>query len=168
MIILSFMSKGLLVTFGVGIVVVIAIVAYVLQSSKGAHLVPTGSILKVRTQKLDDADSALVVDLRLSNNADFPMTIRSIDLALEKKDGSSDSGNVIAASDLANLFQYYPLLGDRFNEALKARDHVPPHQSIDRMVAWQFTMPEADLQSRRKITIRIEDVTGPVAELTAK
>ncbi len=162
------MSKGFLITFGIGIVVVVAIVAYVLQSSKGAHLVPSGSILKVRTQKLDDADSALVVDLRLTNNADFPMTVRRIDLDLEKKDGSADPGSVIAAADVVNLFQYYPLLGERFNEVLKPRDHVPPHQSIDRMVAWQFNIPEADLQARKKLTIRIEDASGPVAELTAR
>ena len=162
------MTKGLAVTFAVGLLIIGAVVWGVLYSKQGAHLVPQGSILKIRTQKVADLNSLVVIDFRLTNNADYPMTIRRADMTVETKDGKTPEGSAVAAEDVKKLFAYYPLLGERFNDPLRIRDKVPPHQTVDRMMAFQIELPFADLEARKKITMRIEDATGPVVEFSAR
>jgi hypothetical protein len=159
-------SKGFFITFAVGLVLVGAAVWTVLSVQKGAHLVPKGSILKVRTQKLDEKASAMLLDFRLSNNSAYPMVVRQTEVTIQTADGNTVTGMPIAASDTQNLFRHYPILGEQYNEVMRLRDRVPPQQSVDRMIAVQFDLAEQDLEARKKVTLRIEDITGPVAELS--
>jgi hypothetical protein len=159
-------SKGFWITFAIGLVLVGAAVWGVLTMQKGAHLVPQGSILKVRTQKLDEKASAMVIDFRLSNNSEYPMVIRQAEVTIQTADGNTVTGMPISASDVKTLFQYHPILGDQYNEVMRLRDRVPPKQSVDRMIAVQFNLSEQDVEARKKVTVRLEDITGPVAELS--
>ncbi len=162
------MSKGLAIAFAIGLLVIGAAVWGVFHSQAGAHLVPQGSILKIRTQKIDDMNSLLVIDFRLANNAGFPMKIRKVDVTVETKSGETSSGLAISAADANKLFTYYPLLGQRFNDVMVLRDNVPANQTVDRMMAFQLSLPWADLEARKKVTMQIEDVTGPVAEFSSR
>ncbi|MDQ2899616.1 MAG: hypothetical protein M3Y07_07420 [Acidobacteriota bacterium] len=162
------MSKGFAIAFGVGLLLIGAAAWSLLYSTKGAHLVPQGSILKVRTQKADDATSVMVVDFRLTNNAEYPMVIRKADLTVERADGTTAEGLAMASADVKKLFGYYRLLGEQFNEVLKFRDEIPPRKTVDRMMAFQLDLPYANLEARKKIVMRIEDITGPAVELSAR
>ena len=51
---------------------------------------------------------------------------------------------------------------------LITRTKIAARQSMDRMIAARFEVSEAALQSRRKLTVRIEDVDGPVSELVER
>ncbi|MDQ6708287.1 MAG: hypothetical protein M3Z85_20200 [Acidobacteriota bacterium] len=162
------MSKGFAIAFAIGLLLIGAVAWSVFYSTKGAHLVPQGAILKVRTQKADDATSVMVIDFRVTNNAEYPMVIRTVDLTVERADGSKLEGLAMAAADVKKLFNYYRLLGDQFNDVLKLRDEIPPRKTVDRMMAFQLDIPYADLEARKKIVMRIEDVTGPAVELNAR
>ena len=162
------MSRGLAITFAIGLLLIGAAVWSVFHAQAGAHLVPQGSILKVRTQKIDDTNSLMVIDFRLTNNAGFPMVIRKADVTVETRGGETISAQAISGADANKVFTYYPLLGQRFNDVMILRDKVPPHQTIDRMMAFQLSLPWTDLESRKKVTMQIEDVTGPVAEFTSR
>ncbi len=48
------------------------------------------------------------------------------------------------------------------------RDKLPPHTSWDRMVAARFEVPESKLQARKRFLVRIEEVDGPVTEISEK
>ncbi|MGI8988079.1 MAG: hypothetical protein ACR2I2_00675 [Bryobacteraceae bacterium] len=162
------MSKGFAIAFAIGLLLIGALAWSVFYTTKGAHLVPQGSILKVRTQKADEATSVVVIDFRLTNNAEYAMVVRQADLTVQRADGSNVEGLAMAAADVKKLFDYYRLLGEQFNEVLKFRDEVPPRKTVDRMMAFQLDLPYADLEARKKITMRIEDITGPAVEFSAR
>jgi hypothetical protein len=158
------MSKGLAITFLVGLVVVALAVWGLVFKQRGAHIDPKGSILKVRTIALDEKTSAAVIDVRVSNDADYPVVARTIEVKAVTANGAVP-GNVIAAGDLKDMFKYYKALGEQYNDVLKQRDQVPPHGSIDREVAAQFPIAVSDLDARKEIVVSMEDIRGPVAEM---
>jgi hypothetical protein len=161
------MSKGFAVTFLIGLLVIGAAVWAVFYKQEGAHIDPKGSILKVRTLKLDDNSSAAVAEVRLTNDADYPLIVRSIEAsAVTRK--SDVPGNIVAEVDVKDLFKNFPLLGEQYNPVMKAREKVPPHSSIDREVCAQFAIPVDELDSRNDLIVRVEEITGPTAEMHEK
>ena len=161
------MSKPFLIAFAAGLAVIGALIWAVFMKQSGAHIDPKGSILKVRTLKLDDKSSAAVMEIRLTNDADYPIVARTIEASVDTNVGHED-GNVVAEMDVKRLYQYYPVLGEQYNPVLKARDKVPPHSSIDREVCAQFNIPVEDLDQRKDLVVRVEDITGPTAEMHEK
>ncbi len=159
-------SKPFLITFGVAVLVIAGLVWYGFASTKGNHLAPTGSIAKVRTVKAGDDASFMVIDFDIMNDSDRPMVVRSIETTIEMPDGATATGNGVAATDMQMAFKNYPLLGEQFNPVLKERDVIPPHQQVGRMVGVSFDVPYDKVEARKRLTLSIEDVTGPVLEMT--
>jgi hypothetical protein len=149
----------------VGMALVGLMVVWVFYIQRGAHLELKGSILKVRTLAPDDSSSVAVIDFRFVNAADFPWMVRSVDVSVIDSAGERIEGYTIAEADAARLFEYYPLLGQKFNESLVARARIKPRQSLDRMISARFEIPEAQLRSRKRLQIRVEDVDGAVSEI---
>ena len=161
------MSKGFAVTFMIGLLVIGVGIWAVLYKQQGAHIDPKGSILKVRTLKLDANSSAAIAEVRLTNDSDYPLVARTIEAsAVTRK--ADVPGNIVAEFDVKELFKYYPVLGEQYNPVLKAREKVPPHSSIDREVCAQFTVPVEELDNRKDLIVRVEDITGPTAEMHEK
>ena len=159
------MHKGLLVPFAVGIVAIAAAVVGILYMQRGAHVELKGSILKVRTQALDENSAAVIVDFRFANPSDYKFVVRKVEVLLDDPSGKRVEGMAVADSDAARIFQYYPLLGPKYNDSLKARDVVRPRESQDRMIAARFELPQGVVNARKKLVVRVEDVDGPVTEL---
>ena len=153
------------VTLGVGLVVMALGVAGMFYMQRGAHVELTGKVLKVRTQAMDEASSVAVVDFRFVNPADYQFMVKQVDVFIEDKDGKVIEGQTVSELDARRLFQYYPLLGQKFNDTLLLRNRIGPRTSQDRMVAARFEVPEEKVASRRKIIVRITDVDGPVSEV---
>jgi len=161
------LHKGLIIPFAAGLGVIAIVVAGILYMQRGAHLAPEGSIQKVRTQPLDENSSVAVIDFRIENSSDYALIVRQVSVTMEAKDGKIYEGAVASAVDTKNLFQYFPLLGQQYNDTMVIRDKIPPHQRIDRMVAARFGFPEKQLEDR-KLTVTVEDVDGPAAVITGK
>jgi hypothetical protein len=162
------MSKAFGIAFAAAIVVIALLVWRGFVSTKGNHLDPVGKIGKVREQKVDDNEVVVVLDFNLRNDSDVAMVVRSIEGSIDAADGSVINGSMVSVADLANVFRNYPNLGEKYNPPLKARDQLKAHDSIDRMVALRFDVPEEAVLKRKDIVLHIEDITGPVAELKAK
>jgi hypothetical protein len=161
------MSKTFALTFLIGLLVIGAGIWAVFYKQEGAHIEPKGSILKVRTLKLDDNNSAAVVEVRLTNDSDYALVARTIEASAVT--GKAEvPGNVVAEVDLKDLYKNFPVLGEQFNPVLKARDKVPPRSSIDREVCAQFPLPIEELDGRKDLIVRVQDITGPTAELHDK
>ena len=161
------MSKPFIVAFLIGVVVIGVAVWTVFYKQEGAHIDPKGSILKVRTLKLDDNSSLAVIEVRLTNDADYALVARSIEASVVTAKAEVP-GNIVAEVDVKDLYKNFPLLGEQYNPVLKAREKVPPHGSIDREVCAQFTIPVEELDSRKDLIVKVEDITGPTAELHEK
>ena len=150
----------------IGLLVIGVAIWAVLYKQQGAHIDPKGSILKVRTLKLDANSSAAVAEVRLTNDSDYPLVARTIEMSAVTK--TDVPGNIVAELDVKQLFKYYPVLGEQYNPVLKAREKVPPHGSIDREVCAQFQIPVEELDQRKDLIVRVEDITGPTAEMHEK
>jgi hypothetical protein len=153
------------VALAVGLVVVAIGIGGVFYMQRGAHIDLKGAILKVRTQAMDENSSVAVIDFRFVNPANYPFVVREVTVSIEDKSGKKIEGQPVSELDARRLFEYYPLLGQKFNDSLMMRDKILGRQSMDKMIASRFEVPEAALQERRKLTLKIVDVDGPEAEL---
>jgi hypothetical protein len=158
------MSKQFLIFFGVGVVAVAIAVVTILSANKGSHLELKGKILKIRTGALSDQDSIAVLDFRVENPSNVPFVVRQVEVTLEKKDGGTAEGITVAKGDLKQLFRYNRFLGDQYNEALTIKDTVPPHGTVDRMVAARFDVTNKDLEASKAIHLSVQDLDGPLWE----
>ena len=151
-----------------GLLVVAAGIGGVFYMQRGAHVELTGGVLKVRTQAMDEKSTVAVIDFRFVNPSNYPFVVKEVTVSILDKDGKTLEGQAVSELDARRLFQYYPQLGQKYNDSLMMRDKTMGRQSMDRMIATRFEETEATLESRRKLTVRIVDVDGPVAELQEK
>jgi len=149
----------------VGLVVAGAAVGFLMWWNRGAHLELKGEILKVRTLKTDEKNSIAIIDFRFVNSSDYRFVVRQVEVTLEDADGAVVGSVPVSDVDATRLFQYYKVLGQKYNPSLLMRDRVAPRQSLDRMIAAAFAMTEEKLQQRKRLKIRVEDVDGAVSEL---
>jgi hypothetical protein len=150
----------------VGLAILGAALGWVFYAQRGARLVLQGTVSKVRTVAIDENSSVAIVDFRFVNVADYRWVIRKVDVSVTDPEGHVVPGSTVSEVDAARLFEYFPLLGQKFNDSLVARARLEPHQTIDRMIAAKFDIPEAQLQARKGLSVRIEDVDGAVSEIT--
>jgi len=148
-----------------GLVVVAAGIGGVLYMQRGAHVELKGGVLKVRTQAMDEKSTVAVIDFRFANPSNYPFVVKEVTVSIVDKDGKTLEGQPVSELDARRLFQYFPQLGQKYNESLVMRDKIMGRQSMDRVIATRFEETEATLEGRKKLTVRIVDVDGPVAEL---
>jgi hypothetical protein len=161
------MTKPFALTLVIGLLVVGLGIWAVFYKQAGAHIEPKGSILKVRTIKLDEKTSAAVIELRIGDDSDYPLVARTIETTAVTGNGEVQ-GNMVAEMDVKELYKNYPALGEQFNPVLKVRDKVAPHSSIDRELCAQFMIPVEELDQRKDLIVRFEDITGATADLHEK
>jgi len=145
--------------------VIAIVVVWILYMQRNAHIEPQGKILKVRTQAMDENSSVAVIDFRMVNSSDYPIWVREVVVSLQGADGNTYDGAVVSETDAKALFRYYPLLGQKYNDSLIVRDRIHAHQTVDKMIAARFEMPQGQLDARKKLTVHIEDVDGPSGDL---
>ncbi len=160
------MSKSFGIAFGAALVVIGILIWTGFVRTAGNHLAPTGNIGKVRTVKASDDLTYMVIDFNVKNDSDRDMIVRTVEGEIATADGNTLTGTPVAAADVAAAFASYPLLGAQYNPVLKERDKVPAHESLDRMVGLRIDAPIDQVEGRKRVTLRVEDVTGPVLELT--
>jgi len=164
----TILSRTFLMTFGIGMVVIAIAVAGILYMQRGAHVELKGKILKVRTMGMQDNASLAVVDFRFANPSDYPFVVRSVDVTATGADGQEYTSTPVPEVDAKRIFEYYPVLGQKYNSSLIPRDKIPGRQTEDRMIAVRFEIPIDKLDARKNLKVRIEDVDGPVSELLEK
>jgi hypothetical protein len=152
----------------VGLLVMSVAVVGILYWTRGEHLELKGAIQKVRLQEMDERSAVAVVDFRFVNPSDHLFVVRTVTVTLEDARGNLVEGRVASEPDAQRLFQFYPVLGQKFNDTLRARDKVASRQAMDRMVAVRFELPESAVAARKNLRIRIEDVDGAVSEISER
>jgi len=161
------MSKGFWIFLVAGLAVVGGLIFTMLTATQGAHLRLEGKILKVRVLALPGSVASIVIiDFRATNPSDVPFVVNSVTLHLQPATGDAVDGNTISKNDIENIFRYQKLLGPKYNNTLSLQDRIEPHKIADLMAGARFELPEAAVNSRKSIKVRIEDVDGTSAELT--
>jgi hypothetical protein len=149
----------------IGVALIGAMAGGVFFLNRGSQIRLQGEIQKVRMQTLEDRATVVIVDFRFINPADYPFIPRQIEMKLETADGTQLEGMVISEPDARRMFDYYKMLGPKYNESFIIREKVVAKQSLDRMLAARFEAPENLLAKRKSLRIRVEDVDGAVTEI---
>lgn len=160
------MSKNFWIFLGVGLVVVAIGLGFVFLGTEKNHLELTGQILKVRVLSLDPHASFVVADFRVKNPSGIDFVVKDVQLTLDPASGDPVQGTVTSKSEIDTIFQYQKLIGPKFNSVLSLRDTVKAGKTADFMVAARFELSEQAIQARKALHLHLEDLDGPVAELT--
>ena len=164
----QYLNQRFLTAFGVGLVVIAIAVAWILYIQRGSHIEPAGKILKVRTLPADENSSIAIIDFRVENASNFGIIVREVTVTLDEPNGKTDEGAAVSEVDAQRLFQYYPVLGQKYNDTLKIRDRIKAHETMDRMIAVRFEIPQAKVDARKNLRLRVEDVDGPSGEIAER
>ncbi len=162
------MSKAFGIGFAIAVLIIIVVVWRGFDETKGNHLAPAGFISNVRVQAIQEEETLMVIDFRLINDADVQLTAAKIDPWITTHGGQDIHGTLFASADMPKTFQFYPSLGPILHPPLLLRGTLDGHQSKDFMVGIEFDVPARVIDSRKSITLHIEDPTGPFVELTSK
>ena len=161
------MSKTFWSFLAVGLIAVAIVVSITWESTKGAHLELDGRILHVRLLSVSPQATIVVVDFRETNPSDVPFSLRDVEMKLMGVPGEP-TGQIISKADMDTVFQYMKLLGPKFNPLLGIGDKIGPRQTVDRMVAARFELPESDIEARQAIHLLFTDVNRAEMELVEK
>ena len=151
--------------FGIGLVVAAVLLGAAMFWQRSSQLEMSGSILKVRTLALDDRSAAVILDLRVANPSHYTVVVRRADIALVDLSGNTLEGEAISEMDVRRLFEYFPILGQKYNDSLVVRTKIGPGLSLDCMLAARFEVSEQQLKARQRLRIHIEDLDGPSLDL---
>jgi len=157
--------KQLLPFVAVGALLAGLVVAFTLFVQRGAHIELEGAIQKVRTLSVEAASTIAVLDFRFVNGSNYMFIVRDVAVSLEDRQGDLLEGAVVSEVDAQRLFQYYPVLGQKYNPSLLARTRIQPRESMDRMLAVRFEVSEKEFKQRKGLKIRVEEVDGAVSEI---
>jgi hypothetical protein len=162
------LTRTFLIAFGLGLVVVGFLIIGTLFTTKSGHLSIEGKVMKVRSLSTDEQNTLLIVDFRAHNEAKIPFMSREAKVVVAKPDGSEVEGDTIAQSDMDRVFDYYKTLGPKYNPVLIQRDRIKGGETMDRMVAASVALPEADVEKRKNLTVRLYDVDGQSFDIKEK
>ncbi len=152
---------GLLAVTVVGVVI-----AGTLWFTRKNTLAVSGRIVKVRTHAVDADNTIAVLDFRVTNPSALLLKVREAQAVLVPAGGPEITGETVSEMDAVRLFDYFKDLGQKYNPSLLINDKIGPGQTIDRMLAVSFKAPQAQLEGRKAIRLRILDVDGATVEIT--
>lgn len=158
------LSKRFFIVLGI-VVAIVAIALVSLYYHDPSRAMVTGAILKVRSQAVDESSCLVVVDFRFNNPSNSVVQVRSVSVVIDGQDAKEVPGDALSEMDAARLMQYYPTLGQKYNDTLVIKAKVEPKQTMDRMICARFPISEAQFNARKKLKVRIEDWGGPISEI---
>jgi hypothetical protein len=158
-------NKDNILAYLIGLAVAGALLGIFLFSTRDAKVELRGKVLKVRTQASDELNSVAIVDFRFVNPSGYPFMVKGVTIYVEDAQGNSVEGLTISDADIKRLLDYYKDLGPKYNDTLMTRARITPKQSLDRMAAASFPVPQAKLDQRKRIKLVIEEVDGAVSEI---
>ena len=152
--------SGLIAVLAVGL-----ILGGGLYWTRNNHLELKGDVLKVRSYSIDQNYTVAVIDFRVTNPSTTQFVVKDVDVTLDTSDGKTIDGSIFSEIDARRLFDYYKVLGTKFNATLLTRDKINSGETVDRMLAVRFTASDEGIQNRKAIHIVIHDVDGIQTEI---
>ena len=159
------MNRSTPVAALIAVLIVGVLIGGGLYWTRNNHLELKGQVLKVRSYSIDQDYTVAVIDFRVTNPSTTQFVVKDIDVTLDTREGKALDGAIFTEIDARRLFDYYKVLGTKFNPTLIAKDKVESGQTVDKMLAVRFTASDADIQNRKAIHIVIHDVDGVTTEI---
>lgn len=157
------MSRQNVIAGAIAVMIVAAVVASILYSTKNNKVELTGQVLRVRTHPVDEANTVVLADIRVNNPSTQQFVVNNVRVFL----GDLEA-DIFSESDARQVFNYYPVLGKKYNPNLIVRQKINPGETIDRMVTVRFAAKDDRIQSREGLRIVITDIDGAKTEIVEK
>ena len=162
------MNRQVLAAAAIAVAVVGVALGLILYSTRNNAVGVVGDILKVRTHPSDAENTLVALDFRLRNPSTQQFVVREVEVFLDPKSGEPLQAMVSSEIDARRLFDYYKVLGPKYNDTLVRRDKINSGESIDRGVLVSFSAPEAAVNDRKALRLVIHDVDGTKSEILEK
>ena len=160
-------SKTLWICAGVALVALALVLGGGVLVNRDQRVRLKGEVQKVRTGKLDEQRSVVVLDFRVTNPSQYPFQVKDLELEVTTG-GKAVAGRFIPETDAKNVFLGVPELGEKYNPSFASKERVASKATVDRMTAFVVDLPLRELEDRTKMVMRVRDADGPVSELTEK
>lgn len=144
---------------------VAAVIGSGLYVTKGNRLKLEGRVLGVRSYQIDPQTTVVAIDFQAKNPSTQQFQLKEAAVTLETADGRKVEGGVFSENEAQRVFEYYPVLGKKYNQTLLMRTKIESGQSMDRMLAVKFEVADDVVQKRKGLRIRFEEVDGTVSEI---
>jgi hypothetical protein len=158
-------NKQVVIAGAIALAIASAIVGGILYSTRHNRVEVNAEILKVRSHQVDTASTIVAVDFRVANPSTQQFVVREVEVFLDSKEGKSLKGDVFAEIDAQRMFDYYKVLGAKYNATLVRREKIDSGQAIDRMILVRFDASDPEVQARKALRLIIHDIDGPKSEL---
>jgi hypothetical protein len=66
------------------------------------------------------------------------------------------------------MFEFFKVLGTKYNPTLVVRDKIESDKTFDKMIAVRFKASQADVEARKGLKIIVEEVDGSKSEIIEK
>ncbi len=170
------MNRGPILPAVIAICLIGGFLSLILWSTRKNHLELTGSILKVRTHTIEQNNeegkpemyTIAAIDFRISNPSTQQFQVKNVDVELVTNQGKTLEPAYFSELDAQRMFNFYKVLGTKYNPTLVTRDRIDPNQTMDRMIAVRFKASPEDVDNRKLMKIVIEEVDGQKSEITEK
>lgn len=159
------MREQFLSAFAIGLVAVAVVVAGVMYIQRGAHLELTGT-MTVRVHGTDDNTALALINVHITNPADYGFEVNNVTVTLETKAGEFPT-TIISRVDAKRLADAMPELGP-FHPTLYIKYVIPPHSTGDYTLLAQYSAPERILTDRKRFVVRIDEINGRTTTLSEK
>lgn len=146
----------------IGLVIIGAVVGGGLYWTRNSHLALQGQVLGVRSFSPEPNQTITVIDFRVTNPSTAQFVVKDVDVYLETKDGKTVDAANFADADAQRVFDFYKVLGKKYNPTLLTREKVNAGQTVDRMIAVRFDLPDQEVIGRKSVKLVISDVDNQV------
>jgi len=147
------------------LVVIGGLVWTFVATNQGSLVTLQGSILKIRTFPLTPQSTLVLADFRVTNPSKLPFVVDKLEMFVDRPGGDPVSGDILSRADVELVFQYQKLTGPKYNDPLIAANKIQPGETVDRMSAARVDLPEAQIDGRTAVRIRIHEFNHQVAEI---
>jgi hypothetical protein len=157
------MNRQHLVVGAIAVMIVAVAIGSILVTTRKNRIELTGQMLRVRTHQLDAQNTVVLADIRISNPSTQDFVVQDVEVYLDNL-----KGDTFSEIDAKRLFEYYPVLGKKYNENLTIRHRIKSGESVDRMLSVGFKATEEQVANRGAIRLVITEADGAKTEIVEK
>ena len=147
------------------LVVIGGIVWTAVSTHQGGLVRLEGSVLKVRTFPLTPESTLVLADFRVTNPTRQPFVVDKVEMFVDRPGGDPAAGDMLSRVDVDGVFEYQKLAGPKYNDTLIVSSRIQPGESLDRMSVGRIDLPEAEIDRRLAVRLRIREIDGQVSEV---
>src|SRR5262245_21992947 len=137
------MSRQLLITLGVAVVIVGALLFTTVSVNQKHLLTLEGSITNVRVEPLNQGSSLVILDFTATNPSEVPFEMKEV--GVERIDGTPVRGDVVGKAETVRFMEYGKLA--QVGPPTGMGDKIKAKEKASRMISARFDNPPPGLET---------------------